>query len=202
LPFHAMSQAWLDLGNRFAGGSGADLTTAFDRTYGAVSDALGFGPVRQLQAAWQQVLAAGMAQQEARAKYALLVQGAFAHGLEGLMTRLAEKAGAGERIDSVLALLRLWAVSTEQAVHETLQSEAGLAATATLARSALAYRKKMQQVASIIADLLDMATRRDLDEAFREIQSLKRELRAARTMRIPGGGNDKPSARQSKRKSA
>jgi len=35
-------------------------------------------------------------------------------------------------------------------------------------------------VAGILADMLDLATRRDLDEAFREIQALKRELRNVR----------------------
>ena len=87
---------------------------------------------------------------------------------------------AGERIDSVLALLKLWAVCTEDAVHETLQSERGLAATVALTRASLSHRKAVQQVAGILADMLDLATRRDLDEAFREIQALKRELRNAR----------------------
>jgi hypothetical protein len=71
-------------------------------------------------------------------------------------------------------------MSTEEAVHETLQSERGLAATAALTRSALTYHKAVQKVAAILADMLDLATRRDLDQAFREIQTLKRELRASR----------------------
>jgi hypothetical protein len=185
LPLQAMSQAWLGAGSKLAGTTPADLTTAFDRTYGALTDALGLGPLRQLQAAWQEVAAASLAQQEARANYALIVQRAFAQGLEGLMKRLADKAASGERIDSILALLRLWAVSTEEAVHQTLQSDAGLAATAGLARSALAYRKKMQQVAAILADMLDIATRRDLDEAYRAIQELKREVRTLRAAHEP-----------------
>jgi Poly(R)-hydroxyalkanoic acid synthase subunit (PHA_synth_III_E) len=63
---------------------------------------------------------------------------------------------------------------------ETLQSEGGLAATAALIRADLAYRKKMQQVAAVFAEQFDMTSRRELDEAFREIQVLKRELRATR----------------------
>jgi len=71
-------------------------------------------------------------------------------------------------------------VCTEDAVHETLQSERGLAATAALTRASLSHRKAVQIVAGILADMLDLATRRDLDEAFREIQALKRELRNVR----------------------
>src|SRR5262249_37730181 len=124
---------------------------------------------------------------EARTKYVLIVQSAFAQGLQRLMTSLAEKANSGERIDSVLALLRLWATKAEEAVHETLQSEAGLAATAALTRSGLLYRKKIQQVAAIVGEMFDMATRRELDEAYREIQALKRELRATRAVHANSG---------------
>ena len=170
----------------FAKGSNvAQITTAFDRTYGAFGDALGLGPARRLHAAWQDMLAAGLAQQDARMRYALLVQGALAQGSQRLVSRLAAKADAGERVDSALALLRLWAGCTEECVHETLQSQPGLDATAALTRSALAYRKRVQNVASVVADLLDMATRRDLDEAYAEIQALKRELRKLRPPRGP-----------------
>jgi poly(hydroxyalkanoate) synthase III subunit E len=48
-------------------------------------------------------------------------------------------------------------------------------------RAARAYRRKLQSVATIVADMLDMATRRELDEAYREIQQLKRELRSMRS---------------------
>jgi hypothetical protein len=176
----AMTQPWADLAGQLAGTTPAQLNTVFDRTYGALSDALGMGPMRKLHAAWQDLVAAGIAQQEVRGRYALLVQGAFAQGFQRLLVDLAGKADAGERVDSVLALLRLWALRTEDAVHETLQSDAGLAATTALTRSGLAYRRRLQQVAAIVAQMLDMATRHDLDEAYREIQALKRELRASR----------------------
>jgi hypothetical protein len=107
MPLQAVGQAWVDMGSRLAGATPAQLRTAFDRTYGALSDALGLGPMRELLEAWQDMLSAGTAHQEARANYALLVQSAFAQGLQRLMTRLADKAKKGERIDSVLALLRL-----------------------------------------------------------------------------------------------
>ena len=172
---------------------------AYDRTFGAVSDALGFGPMRKLQSAAQDLLAASLEQNGARTRYAMLVQRAFTAGFDVLLERLAEMAKAGERIDSVLALLRLWAVATEQAVHEVLQSEQGLEATAAIARAGLAHRRKIQHVASLVADTLDMATRRDLDEAFREIQALKRELRALRNAAPPAKSSlpAKPAAAKS-----
>jgi hypothetical protein len=180
LPFQSMQQAWRDIGTQMVGATPQAINSTFDRTFGAVTDALGLGPMRKLQAAWQEVLAATLAQNEARARYAMLVQGAFAAGLEGLLQHLAGMAERGERVDSVFALLRLWAVKSEEAVHKVLQSGDGLAVTASVARAGLGYRRKIQEVAGIVADGLDMATRRDLDEAFREIQELKREVRKLR----------------------
>jgi polyhydroxyalkanoate synthesis regulator phasin len=179
-PFQATQQAWLDFATRLGGASPQSYMTGFDRTFGGLFDALGFGPVRKLQAATQDLAAASLAQNQSRAAYAMLVQGAFASGLERLMTQLAKMADAGERVESVLTLLRMWAVHTEQAVHEVLQSERGLAATAALTRAGLSHRRKLQQVAAIAADSLDLATRRELDEVYREIHELKRELRALR----------------------
>src|SRR5262249_51140101 len=121
-PFQAMGKAWLDMGSQLTGTTPAKMNTAFDRTYGALGDALGLTPARKLQTAWQDAIAASVTQQEARGSYALVVQSAFAHGIERLMQRLAEKADAGERIESVLELLKLWAINTEEVVHETLQS--------------------------------------------------------------------------------
>lgn len=174
--------------------------TAFDRTYGALGDALGLGPMRKLQAAAAQLMAAAQTQNESRAAYAMLVQSAFASGLDELLRRLAQMAERGERVDSVLVLLRMWASATEQVVHHVLQSERGVAATAALTRAALGYRKQLQAVAAVIADALDMATREDLDEAYREIQQLKRELRALRAAPAPPARGAKPRARRSTRK--
>jgi hypothetical protein len=53
----------------------------------------------------------------------------------------------------------------------------------------------MQGFAAIVADTLDMATRRDLDDAYREIQELKRELRALRAAPAPA----RPSKRAARR---
>jgi hypothetical protein len=198
LPFQQMQKAWLELGSQMVGGTSQTYATAFDRTFGALSDALGLGPVRKLQAAGQQIMAAAVAQNEARAAYAMLVQTAFASGLDNLLQRLAEMGQKGERVDSVLVLLRMWAVATEQAVHQVLQSERGLVATAAVARAGLGYRRQLQGFAAIIADTLDMATRRDLDDAYCEIQELKRELRALRSAPAVHDRAPKPRARRAK----
>ena len=131
-------------------------------------------------------MSASVAQQDSRNHYASLLQNAFSQGFQRLLAALATKGDAGERINSVLVLIKMWAINLEQAVHETLQSERGLAATVALIRADLTYRKKTQLVAAVFAEQFDIASRCELDEAFREIQVLKRELRATRIADIEG----------------
>lgn len=185
-PLQAINKAWIDMASRLTGTSSAQMDTAFDRTHGAFSDGVGLGPARNLNAVWRDVMSAGVAQQDARNHYASLLQNAFSQGFQRLLAVLATKGEAGERIDSVLALIKMLTINIEQAVHETLQSERGLAATGALIRADLTYRKKMQQVAAVFAEQFDMTSRRELDEAFREIQALKRELRATRIATTDG----------------
>lgn len=179
-PLQAINKAWVDMASRLTGTSPAQIDTAFDRTHGAFSDGVGLGPTRKLNAAWRDVMSASVAQQDARTHYASVLQSAYPQGFQRLLSSLATKGDAGERIDSVLALIKMWAINLEQAVHEALQSERGLAATGALIRADLRYRKKMQQVAAVFAEQFDITSRRELDDAFREIQALKRELRATR----------------------
>jgi len=200
-PFQAAQEAWLNNLAQLGFTSPQSYLTGFDRTFGGLFDALGFGPMRKLQAACQELAAASVAQNQSRAAYAMLVQGAFTSGFERLMTQLGAMADAGERVDSILNLLRMWAVNTEQAVHEVLQSEHGLVATAALTRAGLSHRRKLQQVAGIVADSLDMATRRELDDVYKELHELKRELRALRPPAAPStAAATKPRRRAAKRK--
>lgn len=183
MSLQTLSQAWADLGKQLTGATPEQFEAAFERTFGALSDAFGLGPARKLSVAMREAFAAGVAQQEAQARYAQLVQDAFAQGFQRLLVALAEKADAGERIESVFALLRLWARKTEEAVHDTLQSEAGLTATAELTRRAFSYRNKLRHATAAYADVLDVVTRHELDDAYREIQALKREVRRSRAER-------------------
>jgi hypothetical protein len=57
----------------------------------------------------------------------------------------------------------------------------------------------MQHAAAVIGELFDVATRRDLDEAYREIHALKQELRAMR--RTPASGVAKQARRSSRPRS-
>jgi class III poly(R)-hydroxyalkanoic acid synthase PhaE subunit len=153
------------------------LRIGMERTFGGLADAFGLGATRQFDLAWRELLAAGMSKQHAQAEYLVVVGEAWNEGTQRLMKRLREMSERGERVDSFLAFIRLWARSVDGAMHEAMQSERGLQATAKVLRAATEFRQHIQSVVKLVSEALFVPTRSDMDEAYREIQELKRRLR-------------------------
>ena len=153
------------------------LSLNIERTYGGLADAFGLAPTRELQQAGREMLACAVARRQAQAEYFGLVVGALAKGAEGTMARLREMGQRGESVDSLLALVRLWAKSTDQAVHAAMQTPDALEASAKLLRLAMRSRQQQQRMVAIASEALNVPTRAEVDAAYREIQELKRELR-------------------------
>lgn len=166
------------------------LSLNLERAYGGLADAFGFGPARALEEAGRDLALAMAAQRQAQIEYVELVAGALQQGAEKLTVRLAEIGQRGESIDTLLALIRLWARTTDQAMHEAMQAPRALEAAAKLLRATARARAEQQRVVAIASEALNVPTRAEVDEAFREIQQLKRELRK---LRKPGGDAAAPA---------
>jgi Poly(R)-hydroxyalkanoic acid synthase subunit (PHA_synth_III_E) len=155
----------------------AQLQLGIERTFGGLGEAFGLGPLRQLQEAWHEMLLASVAKQRAQVEYLALAAQAFASGTATLMRELQAMARRGERVESLLGFIRMWAKAVDAPLHDAMQGGAGLDATAKVIRASTAHRQQVQKVVAIASTTLHMPTRDDMSEAFREIQALKRELR-------------------------
>ena len=156
------------------------LSLNLERAYGGLADAFGFAPSRELQQAGREMLECAFAKRQAQAEYLGLAVGALAKGAEGTLARLREMGRRGESVDSLLALVRLWARSTDEAVHAAMQTPEALDASAKLLRVAIRSRKQQQRMVAIASEALNVPTRADVDAAYREIQDLKREMKRIR----------------------
>ncbi|MBL8471468.1 MAG: hypothetical protein KF778_12295 [Rhodocyclaceae bacterium] len=156
------------------------LMSGAERTFGAVADALGLAPSRDLREAWQTMEAAALAKQQAQAEYLGVMARIWAKGLDGLRAHLTEMGGRGESVESVSALIRLWAKVADAAAHDAMQSEDGLQASAKMIRASTRYRQAAHRVVGIMSEAMNVPTRAEVDAAYREIQELKRELRRLR----------------------
>jgi hypothetical protein len=181
---HGATQSWQALLGPLAGAHSSEgrklLQLGVERTFGGLSEAFGLGPMRELDEAMREMASANIERQRAQLEYLALWVEAWNEGTQALLRELTAKATRGERVDSMLALLRLWAKSVDGAAHRMMQSKRGLSATAKAIRATTVQREHVQKVVHIASEAMHLPTRAEVDEAYREIQELKRELRQLR----------------------
>ena len=153
------------------------IAVGAERTFGAFADAFGMRPMRELQDALQRLAGTEVQRRAALSAYLGVVAEAFGEGSRQLLARLAEMGARGEQVTSLVAFARLWAQQVDGAMQKALQSEAGLAASMQAMRAASQRRGELQRLVALASTTLNIPTRAEVDDAFREIQQLKRELR-------------------------
>lgn len=194
LPGLPSADAWPALAASALPGA-AQLQLGIERTFGGLGEAFGLGPTRQLQNAWREMLSASVAKQGAQAEYLALAAQAFATGTATLMQDLQAMALRGERVESLLAFIRMWAKAVDAPLHDAMQGGPGLDASAKVIRASTAHRQQVQKVVGIASTALHVPTRDDMSSAFREIQELKRELRRLKRA-LPVAAQKKLGARK------
>ena len=184
-PFVALAEQGVESFERLVNGAGWPGATAmtepnFERVFGGLLDAFGLRPTREIEQALREMLAAGSEQQRAQVEYIGLVAQACTSGTKAFVRELQAMGARGEQLESLLAFIRAWTKALDGPLHETMQSERGLQATAKVVRAATAYRGRLQKAVGLASDALNLPTRAELDDAYREIQELKREMRRLR----------------------
>ena len=151
---------------------------AAERVYGPLADAFGLGPAREAFETWCGLAAAQFGEVVANAQVAGVVAAGAFDGITRVTQRLDRLRGEGQTINSPTALLRLGLSELDGAMHAAMLSETGLAATAASVRATSRRRSSWQKLSALGAEAVGQPTRVEVDEAFREIQQLKREVRA------------------------
>lgn len=173
--FTELAQAWTKPAVASAGGP--PYFDALDRTFSALTDAIGMGPSKALRDAGRELLAADAQRRAAQLAYGAVLEDAWRKVIQGIAERLKEMEARGERVDSFLGLVRLAASVADRTMHEAMQSEAGLNAGAEYAGAAARFRLQLNRVVAIASGMLNVPTRAELDDAYFEIQQLKRQMR-------------------------
>lgn len=150
---------------------------ALDRTFAGLADSLGMGPSRAMRDALRDLLAAEVQRRDAQLAYFGVFEAAWRKTVDDIGSQIRELQARGERVDSFLALVRLWASVADRRVHEVLQSEQGLQAGAEYMRAVTRVRLQLHRVVAIASEALNVPTRAELDDAYLEIQQLKRQMR-------------------------
>jgi class III poly(R)-hydroxyalkanoic acid synthase PhaE subunit len=105
---------------------------------------------------------------------------AMATAVERTMDHLSKLAEKGESITSVRDLIRTWFTVADKTLNEAFASEDFSASQDEMIKALLTYKVKQRKALEIIYDAMEIPTRTNLDEAYRDIQNLKREVRRLR----------------------
>jgi hypothetical protein len=178
-------------GSSSSSASSNPLQIGADRTWGAFADAFGLRPMREVQEAWLELAQAESERRTSQAAYVGLVIKACSDGTRGLTARLEKMHRAGEQVASFLGFVRLWAREADAALHAAMQSEQGVAAAARAVRASTRQRAALNRLVALTSKALNVPTRAELDDAYLEIQQLKRELR-----RLKKGARAKAEAKR------
>jgi hypothetical protein len=153
------------------------LRVGAERTFGALAEAFGMKSLRDVQESWQGLITAEADQRVAQLAYLGLLSKAWAEGTKTLTEKLESMRAQGEQLESFLAFVHLWMREIDQAGHIAMQSEEGLAVTARAVRASNRQRAERQRLVALVSEALNVPTRAEVDDGFREIQELKREIR-------------------------
>ena len=154
------------------------LLAGLRHVYAGAADAVGWGPYSKLSEALADFGRAQGSASESQAK----VWQAIGEIWTNAQKRFGETLrGMVERKDSftdVQAFLRGWTAALDEAAHDAMQSESGLALTAEMSRAAANLRLAQNRAVEVFSELYNIPTRAELDEAYRLIHELRKELRA------------------------
>lgn len=153
------------------------LLAGLRHVYAGASDAVGWGLYTKLGETLAEVGRAQTAASESQAK----VWNAIGEIWTSARTRFGEVLrGMVERRESfadVQAFLRAWTTALDETAHDAMQSESGLALTAEVSRAASQLRHAQNRAVEVFSELYNIPTRAELDEAYRLIHELRKEVR-------------------------
>lgn len=129
----------------------------------------------------------------------LKFQAAMAQGMtkavEATIDRLAQLKAKGEKITSVRELMKLWFTSADGTLSHVFNSPEFLAIQDEMTTANNEYRIRQRAMLEDIYQALDIPTRSEIDDAYKIIQDLKREVRALKKALNPPASKavDKPA---------
>lgn len=176
-----------------------------ERAFGGVIDALGGGPVRAMLTAVSALAISEFQKMSAATQLGLVVVTVAPRAAFEMSNAVAEsirKRAAERAAPAPLQLLRSGANAAERVLHETMQSERGLIAVARLVRASTASRRRINDAIAIASGAVNIPTRAEVDEAYRLIQELRRELRKRQQPTAVARKTARNTARKTPRKAA
>jgi hypothetical protein len=123
--------------------------------------------------AWRQALRDQQA-------YQRVLSEAWGEAFEAAMNALMQRAQAGDPVNSLRELSQVWIAESDKVLEARLAEAPYAEAQGAMVASLMRYRIAEREIVDAMLASSPIASRSELDEAYRAIQELKREMRALR----------------------
>lgn len=115
---------------------------------------------------------------EAQGVYQKQLSEGLAQAVERTIEHLAKLAEKGEKVSTSRDLMRTWYSIADKTMMERFNTAEFRACQDKLTDALMAHKKVQRDALEIIYNQLEIPTRSEIDEAYRDIHALKREIRA------------------------
>ncbi len=156
------------------------LLAGMRHVFAGAHDAVGWGVYSKLADAMSDIGAADQAARAAQAKAWKVFGDLWETARARFGEELKAMAGRGESFPDVQAFLRAWTKVLDKAAHEALQSGPGVEACTEAMREASRLRAAQNRAVELVSEIYNVPTRAEVDEAYRLIHELRKEVRELR----------------------
>jgi len=118
--------------------------------------------------------------QEAQAGYKKSLAEGLAQSVERTIEHLAKLSEKGEKVTSARDLMRTWFSIADKTLMEKFNTKEFLEVQDKLTDSLMKHKKAQRDALEVVYAQMEIPTRSEIDEAYRDIHELKKEVRALR----------------------
>lgn len=149
----------------------------YDKSFGSLMQSPLLGPTRELNGkilagfdAWKELY-------QANIDYQLILADIQVKSFEELMKELVSRAEKGESFKDWKQFQALWSQVADQVFEDTFQEEDNLKIRGKYLNSLNVYRIKQQEIMELYFNLMNIPTRKEVDEIHKTVYELRKEVK-------------------------
>ncbi|MCB0209482.1 MAG: hypothetical protein KDJ52_09140 [Anaerolineae bacterium] len=150
----------------------------YERTFGGMTEVPGMGYNRELNAKLLRGFDSWVEMQKVSAEYHTVLTRTFSNAFESFMGKLVTLSEKGEVIDSIQDLANMYFDTIDETFTKLYVSQDYLDLQNNLAKAGMTNKMRQQEIFEVFQEMLDMPTRSELDDAYRTLNDLRREVKA------------------------
>lgn len=172
---------------------------AFERTFGALLQSPGLGYSRELNEKIARGFESWLDFRRASAAYQARLADAWTEAFTVLIHEMATSTEQGSAIGTMRDLLQLWGRIADRVFIETFHTDEYIQLQGHLLNTSMRYRIQQREIVEVFQKAVDLPTRREIDEAHRNIYEVRKEIRQLKRT-VEELRKPKPRSRRSSRK--